>query len=52
MDKKLVKEDGIAPSAVNATSPAVAGTAGDITWEKQKKKLRVITRQNPNGTNC
>jgi len=46
-----LKEDGVAAAAVNATGPAVAGTAGDITWAKQKKKLRVITRQNPNDTN-
>ena len=51
MFKKLVKEDGVAPAAVNATGGGVAGTANDVTWAKQKKKLRVITRQNPNGTN-
>ena len=51
MDKKLVKEDGVTTAAVNVTGAAVAGTAGDITWAKQKKKLRVITRQNPNGIN-
>ena len=48
--KKTIIEDGIAPCAVNATGAGVAGTAGDMTWAKQKKKLRVITRQNLNGT--
>ena len=39
---KPLREDGIAPSASNATGPAVAGTAGDVTWAKKGKKLRTI----------
>lgn len=51
MGKNSIKEEGIAPGATNATGGSVAGTSGDVNWAKQKKKLRVITRQNPNGTN-
>ena len=39
---KPLREDGIAPSASNATGPVVAGTAGDVTWAKKGKKLRTI----------
>ena len=47
---KKLKEDGVASSAVNTTSPAVAGTASDVTWVNKKKKLREIIRRVPNGT--
>ena len=50
MNKKLVKEDATAASTVpaNATGVGVVGTGDDtknMTWAKQKKKLRDIVRR-------
>jgi len=51
--EKPLKEDGVAPAAVNATGPAVAGTGGgpgnvpgnDVTWKKKKKLSDIMTRK-------
>jgi hypothetical protein len=53
MDKKTIKEDGVAAGATNAmgASSSTAGTGGVDTYDplmqKKKKKLREIIKRKP-----